>query len=279
MASKDYLGSVIPFVMDISKALNAKDKAEAIGMLEGGIVIEGFGTNIPGAIKLTPADVEKLGFEINFYIKQSSPLCPDDLDDSVVLVASIQHKEARKALVADGLTRQLDPITEIQTSAIITKIVAEEIPNAYGANYDISKMLESSSARIDDIIKQKIENKKIRDAKIAKYEANPELAQKHTKKALENLRLKHQIFEKKAMKSQDEVNDFNNHLLRLMENILEINNLKSFKDLRKVPVIKEELDKGGNLGDVLAKLASLEDVFNKSREQKNLIPEAISEEI
>jgi len=44
------------------------------------------------------------------------------------------------------------------------------------------------------------------------------------------------------MKTQEDVNVFNQHLLRLMENILEINNLKSFKDLREVPVIKEELD-------------------------------------
>ena len=138
--------------------------------------------------------------------------------------------------------------------------------------------MEGSSLRIDDIIKKKIEDKQIRDEKIAKYEANPELAQKHTKKAIENLRLKHQIFLKKEMKTQNDVNEFNQHILRLMENILEINNLKSFKDLRDVPVIKEELDKGGNLGDILAKLAAMEDTFNKSRQQRDLIPETISEE-
>lgn len=280
MAGKKYLGSVIPFVFDIAKAMCTETKAEAIGMLTGGDeIIEGYGNNIPGAIKLSAEDVEKLGFKVNFYLKQNSNLCPDDLDNSVVMIASIQHKDAYGCLVADGLTRQLDPITEIQTSTIITKIVAEEIPGAYGNNYDMSKLMEGSSTRVDDIIKQKIEDKKIRDEKIAKYEANPELAQKHTKKAIENLRLKHQIFLKKEMKTQEDVNDFNQHLLRLMENILEINNLKSFKDLREVPVIKEELDKGGNLGDILAKLSTMEDAFNKSREQKNLVPETIGEEI
>ena len=279
MASKKYLGSIIPFVLDIAKAMNTETKAEAISLLTGGEeVISGYGENIPGAIKLSQEDIEKLGFKINFYLKQHSSLCPDDLDNSVVLVASIQHRDAYGCLVADGLTRQLDPVTEIQTSTIITKIVAEEIPGAYGDSYDMDKLMEGSSLRIDDIIKKKIEDKQIRDEKIAKYEANPELAQKHTKKAIENLRLKHQIFLKKEMKTQNDVNEFNQHILRLMENILEINNLKSFKDLRDVPVIKEELDKGGNLGDILAKLAAMEDTFNKSRQQRDLIPETISEE-
>lgn len=279
MASKKYLGSIIPFVLDIAKAMNTETKVEAIGLLTGGEeVISGYGENIPGAIKLTQEDIEKLGFKINFYLKQHSSLCPDDLDNSVVLVASIQHRDAYGCLVADGLTRQLDPVTEIQTSTIITKIVAEEIPGAYGDSYDMDKLMEGSSLRIDDIIKKKIEDKQIRDEKIAKYEANPELAQKHTKKAIENLRVKHQIFLKKEMKTQNDVNEFNQHILRLMENILEINNLKSFKDLRDVPVIKEELDKGGNLGDILAKLAAMEDTFNKSRQQRDLIPETISEE-
>lgn len=279
MASKKYLGSIIPFVLDIAKAMDTETKAEAIGLLTGGDeVISGYGENIPGAIKLSQEDIEKLGFKINFYLKQHSSLCPDDLDNSVVLVASIQHRDAYGCLVADGLTRQLDPVTEIQTSTIITKIVAEEIPGAYGDSYDMDKLMEGSSLRIDDIIKKKIEDKQIRDEKIAKYEANPELAQKHTKKAIENLRLKHQIFLKKEMKTQNDVNEFNQHILRLMENILEINNLKSFKDLRDVPVIKEELDKGGNLGDILAKLAAMEDTFNKSRQQRDLIPETISEE-
>ena len=95
MASKKYLGSIIPFVLDIAKAMDTETKAEAIGLLTGGDeVISGYGENIPGAIKLSQEDIEKLGFKINFYLKQHSSLCPDDLDNSVVLVASIQHRDA-----------------------------------------------------------------------------------------------------------------------------------------------------------------------------------------
>lgn len=281
MASKKYLGSIIPFVLDLAKALGVGTKEEALRKLKGdgsNLVIKGSG-NVPDAIKLSVQDVVDLGFDVNFYLKSATKLCPDDLDNSAVIIASIQHRDPVGCLVADGLTRQLDPITEIEASTIMTKIVATEIPDAYGVNYDLEKLLIVSSERIDEIIKRKIEDKKIRDAKIAKYEKDPELAQKHSRKALENLKLKHKVLESKNAKTADDINEFNNHLLRLIENILDINGLKSFKDLKKVPVIAEELARGGSFKDILEKLANMEEL-NKIREQRELgIPEGITGKI
>ena len=206
---------------------------------------------IPGAREIPLQKLFDAGFTIKAYLKEDSEFCVDDLQGSGVIILNIQHEDPNKALLVDGYSMQFDPITEIQIATLNTLILDNEKPGLFGKKYDISEAVKVGSMKIRDILLEREEAKRIRDERLQKYRENPELQNRDTKKLLENLKHKYN-----TLKNKEDANlsqEFTKGALNILGSIAGINDLKSFDDIKNIPIFKAELDKNTSFSGLLNK--------------------------
>ena len=294
-----HLGTIFPIMAIIPKLFGTKTKQEFIDSLAGNdeiilpksftlddaeklndLELEDSNTipnHIPGAIEIPLQKLFDAGFNIKCYLKQPTENCLDDKNEAGVLMFNIQHEDPTKSFMIDGFSTQLDSISEIEIATLNAVILNHERPGVFGERYDINRALKAGSIGIRDILLERAEARKIREAKIEEYNANPELRDKHTKKAVENLRFK---FNKAKTTDADLSSEFTKEALKILGMVAGINNLTSFEELKAVPLFKQEIDKGGSFAELLTKfcdmtkaLPGLEDQSKVSNESEHLVAE------
>lgn len=273
---KRHLNTIFPVMAVIPKLFGTKTKKEFVDSLAGNHEITGpisFDLNeaemvndleledstkiknhIPGAIEIPLQRLVDAGFTIKCYMKQSTENCIDDKNEAGVLIFSIQHSNPNESFMVDGFSTQLDTISEIEIATLNAAILNDEQPGIFGEKYDIEQAQKVGSIRIRDILLEREEARKIREKKIEEYNANPELREKHTKKAVENLKFKF----KSAQKGNGDLSkDFTEAALKILGTVAGINNLKSFDELKEIPVFKKEIDAGGSFAELLGKFCEM----------------------
>lgn len=270
-----HLNSIFPIVANLAKLFGTDTKQEFIDKLnslntmkiesgESSFLLEEreqcdentmVKNHIPGATEIPLQMLLDAGFTVKAYLKDATPECVDDKNNSGVIILNIQHEDPTKSQMVDGLSFQLDTVSEIEVSTLSTIILDKEKPGIYGPKYDLNHLRKVSSLRIRDAIIEKEEAKRIRDEKIAEYEKNPELREKHTKKAFENLKFKHSQLKDKN--TADKSAEFTKGALSILGQIAGINNLKSFEDLKNIPIFKKEIENGGSFGELLTKFCDM----------------------
>ena len=273
---KRHLNTIFPVMAVIPKLFGTKTKNEFVDSLAGNHEITGpisFDLNeaemvndleledsakiknhIPGAIEIPLQRLFDAGFTIKCYMKQSTENCIDDKNEAGVLIFSIQHSNPNESFMVDGFSTQLDTISEIEIATLNAAILNDEQPGIFGEKYDIEQAQKVGSIRIRDILLEREEARKIREKKIEEYNANPELREKHTKKAVENLKFK---FKNSQKSNGDLSKDFTEAALKILGTVAGINNLKSFDELKEIPVFKKEIDAGGSFAELLGKFCEM----------------------
>lgn len=297
---KRHLNTIFPVMAVIPKLFGTKTKSEFINSLAGNHEITGpasfelndaerindleledsnqITNHIPGAIEIPLQKLYDAGFTIKCYMKQSTENCIDDKNEAGVLIFSIQHKNPNEALVVDGFSTQLDTISEIEIATLNALILNDEQPGIFGEKYDINQAQKVGSIRIRDILLEREEARRIREKKIEEYNANPELREKHTKKAVENLKFK---FKSNQLKGDGDFSkEFTQSALKILGTVAGINNLKSFDELKNIPVFKKEIDAGGSFAELLTKfcemanaIPGMENQAQVSNESEHLVAE------
>jgi hypothetical protein len=270
---KNYINTIFPLVGNIGALFGVKDKNEFRKKLEDSHSVkldvdvfdleesERIDENttlknlVPGAKEIPLQMLLDAGFSIKAYLKDETKNCLDDYKDSGVIIINIQHEDPNKALLADGFSMQFDAITEIEVANLNALILNDWKPGIFGANYKLDKALKVGSMKIRDILLEREEAKKIREERIQKYLNDPELQKKDTKKLLENLKFKYKTLA--AKNDADQTQQFTQGALKILGDIAGINDLKSFDDLKNIPVFKQEIEKGGSFADQLNKFCEL----------------------
>lgn len=264
---KKYLNTVLPISAEVGKLFGKETVEEVRSELkEKQHYIEGHDL-IPGAVEIPLEDIINAGFKIKFFLKDDTGSAVDKFNSGII-VASIQHEDTSKATLVDGLSFNFDPKSEVEISTLISFIVKDMVPEAFGKEYDLKQLAATSSDKIRSILEEAALNKKIREEKLKQYEANPELARKHTKKALEKLAYKHKEIMKAKSSDQEAILKFQQSALTIIGEIFGMNNIKTFEDLKQIPEFKAELDKGGSFAEILEKFSLLIDA--KTRTEENL---------
>lgn len=278
---KKYINTIFPLVGNIGALFNVKDKNEFREKLKDSHTItwpqkefelkdsekidehSTIANQIPGAKEIPLQMLLDAGFTIKAYLKDETPNCFDDLKDSGVIIINIQHENPEKSLLTDGFSMQYDEITEIEIATLNTLILNDWKSGVFGEKYDISEALKVGSLKIRDILLEREEAKKIREERIQKYLDNPDLQKKDTKKILENLRFKYKtlINKEEAEKSQE----FTKGALTILGQIAGINNLKSFEEIKDIPILKQEIEKGGSFGELLNRFCDLASKLPKNK--------------
>ena len=273
---KRHLSTVFPIMAVIPKLFGTATKEEFIESLAGNHTIElpksfaldeneklndleledvnNIDNLIPGAIEVPLQRLFDAGFTIKCYLKQPTENCVDDKNGAGVLVFNIQHQNPNESYMMDGFSIQLDAISEIEIATLNAVILNDEQPGIFGEKYEINKALKAGSIKIRDILLEREEAKKIREKKIEEYNANPELREKHTKKAVENLKFK---FKTTQTKDGDISKEFTQAALSILGTVAGINNLKSFDQLKEIPIFKKEIDAGGSFAELLNKFCEM----------------------
>lgn len=264
--AKKFLNSVFPISAEIGKLYNKETVEEVRAELKqsGNHIINGSDL-IPGAVEIPLEKMIDAGFSVRFFLKDNTESVVDKFNSGII-IASIQHNDVTSASVIDGFSFNFDPRSEVEISTLTSAIVYDTVPGAFGGDYDINKLFASSSDKIRDLIQEAELNRKIREEKVRIYEANPKLAQKHTKKALDKLKFKHNELLHLKSKDLNAVKAFQLQAVTIIGEIFGMNGLKSFEDLKRIPEIKAELDKGGNLAEVIERISEVVAVKNKSNE-------------
>ena len=283
-----YLNSVFPVVGLISKLFGVEskesfkekllpvvlqkdlDNIKEFNLDEAEIVNEGETTvsnYIPGAREIPMQLLLDSGFTIKAYLKEDSENCIDDKKDSGVIIFSIQHSKTEESRLVDGFSVNLDPITEIEVATLSTLLLDKEIPGVYGEKYDLNTLVKKSSLKVRDILLDREEARRIRQEKIDEYNKNPELREKHTKKAFENLKFK--FSQMKNKNEADKSAEFTKGALQVLGQIAGINNLKSFDDLKNIPLFKKEIDAGGTFAELLDKFCNMAEALVPKEKTEN----------
>lgn len=273
---KKYLNSIIPFVAVIPKLFGTETKAAFRESLDQSKRVEiakeftlideekieelGLGeavavaNKIPGATEIPLQTLLDAGFTVKAYLKDDTEDCPDDRRESGIIILSIQHTDPSASFLQDCFSTKVHKVTEVEIATLNSAIVASEVPGAFGKQYEMDKLFKASNFKL---IEYKLEddiNNRIRAEKVAQYQKNPELAEKHTKKNLDKLRFKHQQFEKGVLPKE---NTFQDEVLKVLGEIAGIHDLKSFDDLKDIPLFKQELEKGGSFSELLDRFCKL----------------------
>lgn len=268
---KNYMNTIFPFIGIIPSLFGEESKDSLRAKLDASIssgpeqfelkesekVDETPTINnlIPGAKEIPLQMLIDAGFSIKAYLKDDSENCLDDKNGSGVIILNIQHEDPNKHLLSDGFSMQFDAITEIEIATLNTLILDSFKPGILGANYDINEAVKVGSLKIRDILLEREEAKKIREETLLKYSNDPDLQKKDTKRLLENLKFKHKQIANK--KDADKSQEFTAGALKILASIAGINNLKSFDDIKDIPLFKEELEKGGSFSDLLNRFCDL----------------------
>ena len=298
---KRHLKTIFPVMAIIPKLFGTKTKQEFVDSLAGNHEIklaDSFELNdaekvndleledsdriknhIPGAIEIPLQTMYNAGFTFNCYLKQPTENCIDDKNEAGVIIISIQHKDPNRSFLIDGFSTQLDAITEIEVATLNAAIIDDQTPGIFGEKYDLGQSQKVGSIRIRDILLEREEARKIREKKIEEYNANPELREKHTKKAVENLKFKFQSNKNKG--NGDHSKEFTEAALKILGTIAGINNLKTFDELKNIPVFKKEIDAGGSFAELLTKFCEMTKALpgmegqepNVSNESEHLVAE------
>lgn len=273
---KKYLNSIIPFVAVIPKlfgtetkvafresldqtkrveipkefTLDDSEKIDELGLGEA-ITIE---NKIPGATEIPLQKLFDAGFTIRAYLKDDTEDCPDDRRESGIIIVSIQHKDPTASFLQDCYSTRVHKVSEVEIATLNSAIVESEVPEAFGKKYESEKLYKASNLKLLGYKIEEEVNNKIRAEKVAQYQKNPELAEKHTKKNLDKLRFKHQQFEKGILPKET---TFQDEVLKVLGEIAGIHDLKSFDDLKDIPLFKQELEKGGSFSDLLDRFCKL----------------------
>lgn len=210
---------------------------------------------IPGAIKIPLQYMLDAGFTIDFYLKDDTENCIDDKNGSGIIIMNVQHENPKASSLIDGYSINFDPISEIEIATLNSVILDYQIPGVFGKKYDINEAMKHSSIRIRDIILEREETRKLMLAKLEEYNKNPEKREKDTKKAFENLKFKWSTLKNKA--DADKSQEFTQGALKILGGIAGINNLKSFDELKNIPIFKKEIDAGGSFAELLDKFCSM----------------------
>ena len=210
---------------------------------------------IPGAIEVPLQKLFDAGFTIKCYLKNDTENCIDDKNESGILIFNLQHVDPSKSSMIDGYSMNFDPISEIEITTLNAAILLDEKPGLFGEKFKLDEAMKHSSIRIRDIILEREESRKILLAKIEEYNKNPEKREKDTKKAFENLKFKYTQLKNKE--NADKSQEFTKGALQILGSIAGINNLKSFDELKNIPVFKKELDAGGSFADLLNRFCDM----------------------
>lgn len=221
---------------------------------------------IPGATEIPLQTLIDAGFTFKAYLKDSTENCVDDKKDSGIIVISIQHEDPKRATLVDGLSFQFDQITEIEVATLNTIILDSEKPGVLGTRYNLDHLSKASSLKIRDILIEREELRRIRDEKLEEYNKNPELRERHTKKAFEKLKFKHSQLKDKS--NADKSAEFTKGALQILGQVAGINNLKSFEELKNIPMFKKEIDAGGSFGELLTKFCDMASKIATPEESK-----------
>lgn len=273
---KKYLNSIVPFVAVIPKLFGTETKEAFRKSLVGGRVVTlpetlkldeaeqlkelgleettEIKNTVPGAIEIPLQKLFDAGFKITAYLKDDTEACPDDRKESGIIVVSIQHEDTSKSFLQDCFSTKVHKVTEIEISTLNSAIVAAEVPGAFGNNYDMDKLYKAANFKLLEYKMEDEINSKIRAEKVAQYKKNPEMAEKHTKKALEKLKFKHSQFEKGIVPKET---TFQDEVFKVLGEIAGIHDLKSFDELKEIPLFKAELEKSGNFADLLDRFSKL----------------------
>lgn len=274
---KRHLNTIFPIMAIIPKLFGTKTKQEFVDSLAGNKELKlpiSFELNdtekvndleledsnkinnlIPGAIEIPLQKLFEAGFTFKCYLKQSTENCVDDKNEAGVLIFNLQHSNPNGSFMIDGFSTQLDAISEIEIATLNAVILNDEQPGIFGEKYDLEQAQKVGSIRIRDILLEREEARKIREKKIEEYNANPELREKHTKKAVENLKFKFKSAQAKG--SADFSKEFTDSALKILGTVAGINNLKSFDELKEIPVFKKEIDAGGSFAELLTKFCDM----------------------
>lgn len=281
---KKYLNSVIPFVAVIPKLFGTATKDEfRKKLLDRGskkltlpttldlaeeeqireLKLHGVKTIdnlVPGAIEIPMDMILESGFSIKFYLKDDTVDCPDDKKESGIIMASIQHNDTKRSFLQDSFSTKFHKVTEIEVATLNSVIVADEIPDAFGKNYEMDKLYKASNFKLLEFKLEDEINKRVREEKIRLYQANPEMAEKHTKKALEKLKFK---LAQSAKGIAPKDTTFTDEVLRVLGEVAGIHNLDSFDQLKDIPMFKNEIDKGGSFAELLERFSNLAESLPK----------------
>lgn len=288
---KRHLNTIFPIMAIVPKLFGTSTKQEFIDSLAGNHEIkvqdsfelseaervndleledaERINNMIPGAIEIPLQKLFDAGFTIKCYLKQPTENCLDDRNEAGVLLFNIQHQNPNASFMVDGFSTQLDAISEIEIATLNATILNDEQPGILGAKYDIGLAQKAGSIRIRDILLERAEAKMIRERKIEEYNANPELRDKHTKKAVENLKFK---FKQNQTKGNGDLSkEFTESALKILGTVAGINNLKSFDELKEIPVFKKEIEAGGSFAELLGKFCDMTNALPGMEAQEPIV--------
>lgn len=260
--SPSYLNSVFAMVGKMTEIFKRDSVEKILEEYKDAPRIVG-GKNIPDLIEVPLQTLLDNGFTIKTYIKTPTDSSVD-LANCGAIIFNIQHEDIKRCLLRDTLTTKLDEQSEIEISTAITNLIHQTVPTAFGKEYEIEKLIDHGSTLIDNIRKKYELDKKLIELQIKKYNENPELARKTTKKAIENLKYKQKMLNSKKEKTQAEVNKFQEEFLRIVGDISIANggvaDLESFK---QIPEIKEEIEKGSDISKILDVIEVLYNTMKK----------------
>lgn len=235
---------------------------------DGGIFVEGV-QKIPASTEITLEELQKLGFEVKFFLKEPTT-SGEDFNNGAVVSTIIQHKN-KSEVGAVLLTDRIEDKSSIEIAAGGLLAIRAMVPDAFPVDFDLEKFADSATKGIDAVLKREKEDEEIRNAKIKYYHENKGAAEKATKKALDNIRHKTKMLKQAQAEKAPEAGIIQMDILRKMGEVAGIRDCKSFDDLLAVPEIKAEVDKGTDLGGIFEVMAKLqEDGNNVLNEDKNL---------
>ena len=268
--SKKYMDTIIPIVCDLEKAFPGENgvsgreyiKSQAINKLDcDGIV---------SAVEIPFSFLEEHGFTVRAYLKDAHLVNPAIVDKkkSGVIVVSIQHKEQEKSYMQDAINLKLDSRSELEVSTLITNLVEYEKPGALGA-FDLAKFHAATKTNLEKIAEQERYTKEQRDKFIEEYAKDPEKARKETKKVLDNIRFKQAQLKDKKDKTSNDIKKFQEDLLTLVNRLCNVNGgINSIEEIRKIPEIAVEIEKGSDIAKVMDVLSSMVQIGQMDKKEE-----------
>lgn len=267
---KKYMDTIIPISCDLEKAFpgdgNLKGRelllSKKIGEVECG--------GVTSAVELPVSFLEENGFTVRAYLKNVDTENPASVDkkSSGIIVVSIQHKEQEKSYMQDAINLKLDSRSELEVSTLITNLVEYEKPGALGA-FDLAKFHAATKTNLEKIAEQERYTKEQRDKFIEEYAKDPEKARKETKKVLDNIRFKQAQLKDKKDKTSNDIKKFQEDLLTLVNRLCNVNGgINSIEEIRKIPEIAAEIEKGSDIAKVMDVLSSMVQIGQMDKKEE-----------
>ena len=267
---KKYMDTIIPISCDLEKAFPGDGNLKGRELLLSKKISEVECGGVTSAVELPISFLEENGFTVRAYLKNVDTENPASVDkkSSGIIVVSIQHKEQEKSYMQDAINLKLDSRSELEVSTLITNLVEYEKPGALGA-FDLAKFHAATKTNLEKIAEQERYTKEQRDKFIEEYAKDPEKARKETKKVLDNIRFKQAQLKDKKDKTSNDIKKFQEDLLTLVNRLCNVNGgINSIEEIRKIPEIAAEIEKGSDIAKVMDVLSSMVQIGQMDKKEE-----------